>query len=54
MAVRESPGLWALYFDREDNGLNGKVPPEKRVLEIVLTRRERKQSKPESNTEVTE
>jgi hypothetical protein len=47
MAVREGPGLWALYFDREDDGLSDKVSPEKRILEVVLTRRERKQAKPE-------
>jgi hypothetical protein len=53
MAVRESQGLWALYFDREDDGLKGKILPELRVLEIVLTRRERKQTKPEPNSEAT-
>jgi len=54
MAVRETPGSWALYFDREDDGLNGRILPEKRTLEIVLTRRERRQTKPESTTRATE
>jgi len=47
MAVREGPCLWALYFDREDDGLNDKISPEKRILEVTLTRREWKQAKPE-------
>jgi hypothetical protein len=51
MAVQETPGSWALYFDRDDDGLNGKVSPEKRILEIVLIRRERKQPKPEPKHE---
>jgi hypothetical protein len=51
MAVREAPGLWALYFDREDDRLKGKILPEMRVLEIVSNRTERKQTKPESNSE---
>jgi hypothetical protein len=46
-AVREGPGEWALYFDREDDGLRDKVVAEKRVIEIELTRKERKQSRPE-------
>lgn len=47
MAVREGPCLWALYFDREDDGLGGKISPEKRILEVTLTRREWKKAKPE-------
>jgi hypothetical protein len=50
MAVREAPGLWALYFDKEDDGLKGKIPHGTRILEIELIRRERKQAKPESDT----
>ena len=43
MAVKEE-NEWALYFDCEDNGLKGRVSG-KRMLEIELTRKERKKSK---------
>ncbi|KAI0190116.1 hypothetical protein F4808DRAFT_453922 [Astrocystis sublimbata] len=46
-AVETYPGVWALYFDRDDNGLYGKVPMGTRVLEVELTRREKKERKPE-------
>ncbi|PHH90548.1 hypothetical protein CDD83_3353 [Cordyceps sp. RAO-2017] len=45
VAVEEFPGIWALYFDRDDDGLVGKVPMGTRVLEVELTRREKKESK---------
>ncbi|KAJ9215429.1 hypothetical protein DTO166G4_3083 [Paecilomyces variotii] len=45
VAVEEEEGLWALYFDRDDNGLKGKVKPGTRVLEIELTRKEKRISK---------
>lgn len=44
MAVKEGPEVWALYFDREDNGLKGKVT-EETVLEIELIRKERRKGK---------
>ncbi|KAH0562292.1 hypothetical protein GP486_003010 [Trichoglossum hirsutum] len=44
MAVEEEQKSWALYFDRDDNGLEGKVS-EKRMLEIELTRKERRKGK---------
>ncbi|KAI0130065.1 hypothetical protein BJ170DRAFT_681537 [Xylariales sp. AK1849] len=44
-AVEEEPGVWALYFDYEDDGLS-KISSEKRVLEVELTRREKKIRKP--------
>ena len=44
MAVKEEPGLWALYFDRDDNGLEGKVT-KKTILEITLTRKERRKGR---------
>lgn len=44
-AVEESPGLWALYFDRDDNGLRGKVAEGARVLEIELSRKEKRWKK---------
>jgi len=46
-AVEEQPGEWAVYFDVEDNGLNGKVHPGTRVLEIELERREQRYKKEE-------
>ncbi|KAH6651758.1 hypothetical protein BKA67DRAFT_693012 [Truncatella angustata] len=46
LAVEENPGVWALYFDRDDDGLRSKFPPTTRVLEIELIRRERKVEKP--------
>lgn len=39
-AVEEEKGLWALYFDCLDDGLDGKVPLTKTILEIELVRRE--------------
>lgn len=44
MAVKEAPGLWGLYFDRDDNGLEGKVV-KKTILEIELTRKEKRKGK---------
>ncbi|OAP65082.1 hypothetical protein AYL99_01054 [Fonsecaea erecta] len=45
VVVEEEPGLWALYFDREDDGLRAKVPQGKRVLEVELWRREKRWKK---------
>ncbi|KAK8207413.1 hypothetical protein IWZ01DRAFT_366307 [Phyllosticta capitalensis] len=42
VAVEEEPDLWALYFDRDDNGLQGRIPPHMRALEITLSRKEMK------------
>jgi hypothetical protein len=39
-AVEESPGQWALYFDVDDDGLDGRVSLTKDVLEVELVRRE--------------
>ncbi|KAH9864375.1 hypothetical protein J1614_010309 [Plenodomus biglobosus] len=41
-AVEEVPGLWALYFDVDDDGLKGKVGREKKVLELELSRKEKR------------
>ncbi|KAK4692093.1 hypothetical protein P7C71_g5046, partial [Lecanoromycetidae sp. Uapishka_2] len=48
IAVKEKPGTWALYFDIEDDGLNGKVTG-KRKLEVELSRKERKKPKEEAD-----
>ncbi|KAF2261978.1 hypothetical protein CC78DRAFT_583080 [Lojkania enalia] len=44
-AVEEIPTLWALYFDKDDDGLRSKVAPGTRVLEIELTRKEKRWKK---------
>ncbi|KAF2466176.1 uncharacterized protein BDR25DRAFT_395950 [Lindgomyces ingoldianus] len=36
MAVKYGPGEWALYFDRDDNGLEGILAPEMVREEVVL------------------
>ncbi|KAJ8126333.1 hypothetical protein O1611_g7306 [Lasiodiplodia mahajangana] len=46
VAVEDYPGIWSLYFDRDDDGLATKVPMGTRVLEVELTRREKKERKP--------
>ena len=51
VVVEEYPGIWALYFDRDDNGLAGKIPFGSRVLEVELTRRETKREKPAEEAE---
>lgn len=45
VAVEEEEGLWALYFDRDDDGLRSKLGPGKRVLEVELWRREKRWKK---------
>ncbi|KAI0477532.1 hypothetical protein GGR56DRAFT_637741 [Xylariaceae sp. FL0804] len=47
VAVEELPGTWALYFDADDDGLGAKVPMGTRVLEVELTRREKKERRPQ-------
>ncbi|OQV04520.1 hypothetical protein CLAIMM_09383 [Cladophialophora immunda] len=42
VVVEEEPGLWALYFDRDDDGLRAKIPQGTRVLEVELWRREKR------------
>jgi hypothetical protein len=46
VAVREGPGNWALYFDRDDDGLEGRF---KRSVEVTLTRKEMRKRKDEPN-----
>lgn len=36
----EGSGVWALYFDVDDDGLEGKVPLTKRIMEVELSRKE--------------
>ncbi len=44
LAINEKPDTWALYFDREDDGLKGKVL-KKRMVEVELSMKEMKQTK---------
>lgn len=44
-AVEEAPFEWALYFDVDDDGLRSKVAQGTRVLEVELTRKEKKWKK---------
>lgn len=39
---------WQLYFDVDDDGLEGKVPLDKRIMEIELTRKEMRMRKGDS------
>lgn len=38
--VEEEEGVWALYFDWDDDGLEGKVGLDKRIMEVELSRKE--------------
>ncbi|KAK7425958.1 hypothetical protein QQZ08_007540 [Neonectria magnoliae] len=48
MAVQDDEGSWALYFDQDDDGLEGKTSNEN-ILEIELTRKERRKRKGEDD-----
>jgi len=43
--VEEGEDVWALYFDVDDDGLAGKVPLDKRIMEVELTRKEMRMQK---------
>jgi hypothetical protein len=45
--VEEEENVWALYFDRDDDGLEEKVKSSKRIMEIELIRKEMRISKEE-------
>lgn len=47
VAVQQDDGTWALYFDRDDNGLKDKVQPGTRVLEVELWRVEKRRKRGE-------
>lgn len=38
--VEEEEGVWALYFDWDDDGLDTKVGLDKRIMEVELSRKE--------------
>jgi hypothetical protein len=49
LAVRESPGNWALYFDEDDDGLKDVVSPKLRKVEVELSRKEMRKRRDETN-----
>lgn len=56
LAVRYGPGEWALYFDVDDNGLEGVVGDEMLRIEVELVRTEMRQARtgPAAETEAPE
>ena len=46
--VEVEDGTWQLYFDVDDDGLESKVPLDKRIMEIELTRKEMRMRKGDS------
>jgi len=40
IVVEVEENRWQLYFDVDDNGLEGKVPLTQRIMEVELTRKE--------------
>lgn len=53
VVVKEAPGLWALYFDKDDNALRDKVGG-KAVVEVELVRMELDEYHPEEATHKSE
>lgn len=49
MAVRYGPGEWALYFDIDDNGLQGVIGDDMLKMEVELVRREMREPKTSTN-----
>ncbi|RFU31453.1 hypothetical protein B7463_g4897, partial [Scytalidium lignicola] len=43
--TEQDNGIWQLYFDVDDDGLDYKVPMDKRVMEVELTRKELRMKK---------
>lgn len=43
--VEQDEGVWQLYFDVDDDGLEQKVPMDKRIMEVELTRKELRMAK---------
>jgi len=43
--VEEGEGVWALYFDVDDDGLEEKIPADQRIMEVELTRKELRMAK---------
>lgn len=49
MAVRYGPGDWALYFDIDDNGLQGVIGDDMLKVEVELVRKEMREPKTSPN-----
>lgn len=45
LAVKEGEGVWGIYFDRDDDGLVGKLGEDVDVLEVELVRIEKRVKK---------
>lgn len=45
MVVEVEPGVWQLYYDFNDDGLEDVVGPEMRIMEVELTRKEMRMQK---------
>ena len=43
--VEVEENAWQLYFDVDDDGLEQKISPDKRIMEIELTRKEMRMKK---------
>jgi hypothetical protein len=46
--VEVEENVWQLYYDVDDDGLGKKIPPDKRIMEIELTRKEVRMRKEDS------
>jgi hypothetical protein len=51
VAVQYGPGEWALYFDIDDNGLQGVIGDDMLTVEIELVRKERRHERTSSGPE---
>jgi hypothetical protein len=51
VAVRYGPGEWALYFDVDDNGLQGVIGDEMLRMEVELVRKEQRQRRTSKDPE---
>jgi hypothetical protein len=47
VAAQQDNGTWALYFDRDDNGLRDRLKPGTRILEVELWRVEKRRRRGE-------
>jgi hypothetical protein len=51
VAVQYGPGEWALYFDVDDDGLQGVIGDDLLRVEVELVRKERRQGRMSSGPE---
>lgn len=48
MVVEVEKGVWQLFYDMNDDGLEDVVEPDKRIMEVELTRKEMRMQKGDS------